>query len=50
MDYVKKYGELIKDKAGVKPERARSMIRLGLRRMPEPNCFRIKRCRKLSGC
>lgn len=31
MDYVKKYGELIKDKAGVKPERARSMIRLGLR-------------------
>ena len=31
MDYVKKYGELIKDKAGVKSERARSMIRLGLR-------------------
>ena len=31
MDYVKKYGELIKDKAGVKPGRARSMIRLGLR-------------------
>ena len=24
MDYVKKYGELIKDKAGVKPERART--------------------------
>lgn len=29
MDYVKKYGELIKDKAGVKPERARSMIQAG---------------------
>lgn len=31
MDYVKKYGELIKDKAVTRPDTARSMIKLGLK-------------------